>query len=93
MLFSVNVGVVLATGDDAPVWLTHYSAFFFMALGVALLGIAAVRRGALPAIAGTLMIVPPLVMPIGNMQDHRVLLWLPLGLASLTLGAILVKRS
>ena len=34
-LFSVNVGFVLATVDDASVWPTHYSAFFFMALGFA----------------------------------------------------------
>lgn len=29
VLFTVNVVVVLATGDDAPVWPTHYSAFFW----------------------------------------------------------------
>jgi hypothetical protein len=65
------------------VWPTHSSAFFFMALGFVLVGIAGLRRRAAPAIAAILMIVPPLVMPIGNLQDHRVLLWLPLGLASL----------
>jgi hypothetical protein len=50
---SVNVGFVLATVDDASVWPTHYSAFFFMALGFALVGIAGLRRRAAHAIAAT----------------------------------------
>lgn len=92
-LFSVNVAFILATGDDAPVWPTHYGAFFAMAFGLALLGIAAFRRRAVPAVAGILMIVPPLVMPAGSGQDDRVLLWLPLGAAALALGTVLVRRS
>lgn len=85
-LFNVNVAVVLATGDDAPVWLTHYSAFFFIAAGMSLLGVAALRLGALPLAAAIAMIIAPLPMPLGNMQDDRVLLWLPLGVGSLALG-------
>lgn len=92
VLFSVNVAVVLATGDDAPVWLTHYSAFLFMELGMTLLGLAVLRRRAAPVIAAIAMIAPLVVMPLGNMQDDRVLLWLPLGLASLALGIVLVSR-
>ncbi|MEX2046882.1 MAG: hypothetical protein WEE03_06940 [Chloroflexota bacterium] len=92
-LLSVNVAFVIATGDDAPVWPTHYGAFFAMALGLAFLGIAALRCRAIRAVAGILMIVPPLVMPAGNMQDDRVLLWLPLGAAALALGTVLVRRS
>ena len=75
-LFSVNVAVVLATGDDAPVWPTHYAAFFFIALGMSLLAVAALRLGALPVAATIAMIVAPLPMPLGNMQDDSVLLWL-----------------
>lgn len=85
-LFSVNVAVVLATGDDAPVWPTHYAAFFFMAVSMSLLGVAALRARALPLAAGIAMIVAPLPMPLGNMQDDRVLLWLPLGVGALALG-------
>lgn len=85
-LFSVNVAVVLATGDDAPVWPTHYSAFFLMALGTSLLGVAALRLRALPLAAVIAMIIAPLPMPLGNMQDDRVLLWLPLGVGSLAVG-------
>lgn len=90
-LFSVNVAVLLATGDDAPVWRTHYSAFFSMALGMALLGFAALRKRVIPVIAAIVMIAPPLLMPVGNNQDHRVLLWLTLGLASVALGIVLAS--
>lgn len=74
-LFSVNVAVVLATGDDAPVWPTHYAAFFFMALGVSLLGVAALRARALPLAVGVAMIVAPLPMPLGTCScgSHLVL--------------------
>lgn len=85
-LFTVNVAFVLATGDDAPVWLTHYAGFFLMALGISLVGMAGLLARALPLAAGVAMIVAPLVMPLGNGQDARVLLWLPLGIASLALG-------
>ena len=85
-LLGVNVAVVLATGDDAPVWPTHYAAFFFMALGMSLLGVAALRVRALPLAAGIAMIVAPLPMPLGNMQNDSVLLWLPLGVGSLAAG-------
>lgn len=90
-LFSVNVAVVLATGDDAPVWLTHYSAFFLISLGMALLGFSALRKRVISVIAAIVMIAPPLLMPLGNMQDHRVLLWLPLGPASVALGIVLAS--
>lgn len=92
-LFTVNVAFVLATGDDAQVWLTHYAGFFLMALGISLVGVAGLLARALPLAAGIAMVVAPLVMPLGNGQDARVLLWLPLGLASLALGvAMLVMR-
>ena len=85
-LFSVNVAVVLATGDYAPVWLTHYSAFFLMALGMSLLGVAALRLRALSLAPVIAMTIAPLPTPLGNMQDDRVLLWLPLGVGSLAVG-------
>ncbi|MGH2451890.1 MAG: hypothetical protein ACRDGE_11615 [Candidatus Limnocylindria bacterium] len=92
-LFSVNVAVVLATGDDASVWLTHYSSFFLMALGLGLLGVAVLRRRAAPASLAIAMIAPPILMPLGQMQDDRVLLWLPLGLASIALGGCALDGS
>lgn len=85
-VFTVNVAFVLATGDDAPVWLTHYAGFFLMAVGISLVGVAGLLARALPLAAGVAMVVAPLVMPLGNGQDARVLLWLPLGIASLALG-------
>jgi hypothetical protein len=91
-LFSVNVAVVLATGDDAPVWPTHYSSFFLMALGTGLVGAAALRLRAIPAAVAIAMIAPALPMPFGNMQDDRVLLWLPLGVAWIVLGVVMRPR-
>ena len=85
-LFSVNVAVILVTGDDAPVWPTHYSSFFLMAVSLALLGLTALRLRALPLATAIAMTVAPLAMPFGNMQDHRVLLWLPLGFGSIAAG-------
>jgi heme exporter protein D len=90
-LFSVNVAVVVGTGDDAPVWPTHYASFFFMALAMALLGIAGLQHRAVPAAAAFAMIPPPMLMPFGNMQDGRVMLWLPLGIASLALAILLIS--
>lgn len=90
-LFSVNVAFVLATGDDTPVWPTHYLSFFLMALGLGLLGLAVLRRRAAPAVLAIAMIVPLFLMSFGQMQDDRVLLWLPVGLASLAIGAVLAS--
>lgn len=91
-LFSVNVAFILATGDDAPVWPTHYAGFFLLALGIALVGVAALRRGTTSPALAVPMIAAPVMMPLGNAQDDRVLLWLPLGLASLAMGLVLVSR-
>lgn len=85
-LFSLNVAVVLATGDDAPVWPTHYSSFFLMALSISLLGVATLRRRAVPAAYAITMIGPVVLMPFGNAQDDRVVLWLPLGVGAIACG-------
>ena len=91
-LFSVNVAFILATGDDAPAWPTHYAGFFLMAVGIALVGVAALRRKTTSPALAVPMIAAPVIMPLGNAQDDRVLLWLPLGLASLAMGLVLVAR-
>lgn len=92
-VFSVNVAFILATGDDRVVWPTHYGGFFVVALGLAVLGLAALRRRVIAAGLAAVMLAPPVLMPFGNAQDERVLLWLPLGFASVTLGiAVLARR-
>lgn len=91
-LLSVNVAFVLATGDDAPVWLTHYASFLAMALGLGLLGLAVLRRRAAPKVVAIAMVVPLFLMPLGQMQDDRALLWAPVGLASIALALVLASR-
>ncbi len=92
MMFSVNVAFVLATGDDAPVWPTHYLGIFIVALGSSLLGVAILRSRVMPAAVGLLMIAALLVLPLSQMQDSRVWLWLPLGVAWLLVGLLSVQR-
>ena len=86
VLFGVNVAFILATGDDGPVWPTHYSSILLVALGTTLLGVGLNRAGAVRSGAAALTVLATGVLPFSQMQDARVLLWLPLGLAWLALG-------
>jgi hypothetical protein len=92
-LFSINVMFILATGDDAPVWVTHYSSIFFVALGTAFLGIALFRTGDLQGTIAIVMILATVALFFSQMQDSRVLFWLPLGIAWFLIGLVGSRRT
>ncbi len=88
LIFSVNVAFVIVTGDDAPVWPTHYLGIFVVALGSSILGTTLVRTRTMSVAVSLIFIAAVLVLPLSQMQDRRVLLWLPLGVAWLVVGLI-----
>ena len=92
MMFSVNVAFILATGDDAPVWPTHYLSILCVALGTSILGIVISRARTVPSWVGMVMVAASAVLPFSHMQDWRVLLWLPLGMGWLAVGLLMRWR-
>ena len=93
LVFAINVAFVLTTGDDAPVWPTHYLGIFVVALGSTILGTAILRARAMPTAIALVLIAAAPILPFSQMQDARVLLWLPLGGGWLALGLLLARRS
>ncbi len=72
LIFAVNVTFILTTGDDAPVWPTHYLGIFVVALGSSILGPAMARASTASLVIPILLIAAVLVLPFSQMQDARV---------------------
>ncbi len=92
LIFAINVAFVLTTGDDAPVWPTHYLGIFVVALGSAIVGTAIFRARAMPAAVALVLIAAAPILSFSQMQNSRVLLWLPLGVGWLAVGLLMAWR-
>lgn len=93
LVFAINVAFVLTTGDDAPVWPTHYLGIFVVALGSTTLGAAILRARAMPTAVALALIAAAPILLFSQMQNARVLLWLPLGGGWLAVGLLMAWRS
>jgi hypothetical protein len=83
---------ILATGDDAPVWPTHYLSILCVALGTSILGFVLSRARTVPPWVGVMTVAASAVLPFSHMQDWRVLFWLPLGMGWLAVGLLTLWR-
>ncbi len=93
LIFAVNVAFVLMTGDDAPVWPTHYLGIFVVGLGSSILGAAIFRAKVMPTAVTLVLIAAAPILLFSQMQTSRVLLWLPLGVGWLAVGFLMTRRS
>ena len=93
LVFAINVAFVLTTGDDAPVWPTHYLGIFVVGLGSTIVGVAILRARVMPAAVALVLIAAAPILLFSQMQNARVLLWLPLGGGWLAVGLLLAWRS